>query len=114
MLPRTAYCELCGGDDHDKRVKEGGVITLMECNVCFKVVHPECLRTKGQPYEGVINEDLSNSWECPECCNENSNSDDKVRKSYHHQWGELLPLMLSIDLQYDFYSILFSHTSEIV
>nr|XP_006819064.1 PREDICTED: LOW QUALITY PROTEIN: lysine-specific demethylase 2A-like [Saccoglossus kowalevskii] len=75
VLPHTACCELCGGDDHDERVKDGGIITLMECNVCFKVVHPECLKTEGQPHVGVINEDLSNSWECPQCCSESSDSD---------------------------------------
>ncbi|XP_070573152.1 LOW QUALITY PROTEIN: lysine-specific demethylase 2B-like [Ptychodera flava] len=75
VLPHTASCSVCGGDDHEERVKEDGIITLMECHVCFEVVHPECLKSQGITEKGVINEDLANSWECPKCCSKDSNSE---------------------------------------
>jgi len=45
-------------------------MTLMECNVCWKIVHPQCLRESYPqlPHEGIINNDMPNSWECPKCC----------------------------------------------
>ena len=54
---------------------------LMECNVCWKIVHPYCLReTYPQlTHDGVINDELPNSWECPKCCDAGAPKNVKVR-----------------------------------
>ncbi|XP_077981789.1 E3 ubiquitin-protein ligase RNF213-like [Glandiceps talaboti] len=79
VLPKTAKCVVCNGDDHEERAMENGVVALMKCHICFEVAHPECLKSKGITKEGVINEDLANSWKCPKCCEGSSNSDsDKI------------------------------------
>lgn len=42
--------------------------TLMECGICWEIVHPNCLKTKENlEGEGTINEDLPNSWICIKC-----------------------------------------------
>ena len=42
--------------------------TLMECGVCWEIVHPACLKSKDNlEGEGVVNEDLPNSWICVKC-----------------------------------------------
>lgn len=38
----------------------------MECHQCNDIVHPVCLKDKFEG-EGVINDELLNSWECPRC-----------------------------------------------
>lgn len=81
MLPTAAVCVLCNkGDasnsDADSAAAEAVMQTddpkwqLMECNVCWNIVHPHCLHeTYPQiTHEGVINDELPNSWECPKCC----------------------------------------------
>jgi len=42
----------------------------MECSSCWEIIHPKCLRQKiGEDCgDGVINDDMPNSWECPKCC----------------------------------------------
>ncbi|KAF2358871.1 Zinc finger CXXC-type [Trinorchestia longiramus] len=70
LLPAPAVCYLCGLDGrmlsvYEKKVKDETPSSLMECSICFKVCHPNCIDFPG--VEGVINEDYPNSWECPEC-----------------------------------------------
>ncbi|XP_078680561.1 lysine-specific demethylase 2A-like isoform X1 [Branchiostoma floridae x Branchiostoma belcheri] len=59
-LPNNASCKVCGTDDRD----DDSDTSLMECVICGEIVHPDCLQCEG---EGVVNEDLPNSWECPKC-----------------------------------------------
>ncbi|ELT93702.1 hypothetical protein CAPTEDRAFT_226024 [Capitella teleta] len=66
VLPTSSVCVICSVDQRTEEEET----TLMECGVCWEVVHPRCLR-EHQPEltnEGLINEDLPNSWECPKCC----------------------------------------------
>ena len=83
VLPNCAVCLLC---DLDVRVKaEGGeemmTTTLMECGICWEILHPACLTSKSPDItnEGVISEDLPNSWECPKCCDDGKKGMIKVQ-----------------------------------
>ncbi|XP_038053826.1 lysine-specific demethylase 2B-like isoform X2 [Patiria miniata] len=71
MLPHNAVCAICTREDRpgSSGVKgDSEVSSLMECHQCFEIVHPECQAKELAPeYEGVINEDLANSWQCPKC-----------------------------------------------
>ena len=49
--------------------------TLMECATCFDIVHPNCAGY--DPQNITINDDLPNSWECPQCCEKGHNIDNK-------------------------------------
>lgn len=51
--------------------------TLMECTVCYDIVHPDCLPDAGQG--GLVSEDLPNSWECPQCCESGRHLDYRPR-----------------------------------
>lgn len=44
--------------------------SLMECGLCWEIVHPACLQRNNENYknEGILNEDLPNSWKCSKCC----------------------------------------------
>lgn len=56
---------------------------LMECGICWKICHPICL-LRANPWltsEGVVNDDLPNSWECPVCCTEGKHGQIKVSTS---------------------------------
>ena len=63
---------------------EGGeemmTTTLMECGICWEILHPACLTSKSPDItnEGVISEDLPNSWECPKCCDDGKKGMIKV------------------------------------
>ena len=63
----------------DKPVKTDGAVdddaedyssSLMECGLCWEIVHPLCLRKKNENLnnDGILNEDLPNSWKCSKCC----------------------------------------------
>ncbi|ESO95380.1 hypothetical protein LOTGIDRAFT_52553, partial [Lottia gigantea] len=71
VLPHTATCMIC---EEDQRIKladsDESITTLMECGICWEIVHPECLKKKFEDLdvEGVVNEDIPSSWECPKCC----------------------------------------------
>ncbi|XP_074640784.1 lysine-specific demethylase 2B-like isoform X2 [Tubulanus polymorphus] len=71
VLPNTAVCMICGKDERIKvDSSDDTITTLMECGICWEIVHPNCLRDKYENLaeEGVVNEDLPNSWECAKCC----------------------------------------------
>ena len=81
MLPTSAVCAICGKDE---RIKTEGACepytTLMECGICWEIVHPVCVRdaSQGHRMEGNVNEDLPNSWECPKCCGDGKQGQSKV------------------------------------
>ena len=67
-LPVAAACSVCGKDgwgavpDH-RRQPPGDVESgLVECLLCYDVVHPACV-----PGTGEFLSRLPNSWECPKC-----------------------------------------------
>ena len=48
ILPAVAVCYVCSLDGHmqspwEKKIKEDAPSTLMECKICQKVCHPNCL-----------------------------------------------------------------------
>ncbi|XP_026815605.1 jmjC domain-containing histone demethylation protein 1 isoform X3 [Rhopalosiphum maidis] len=87
MLPITAACGICSLDGWGQQIiipiqktAKDTPSQLMECSVCFEIVHPDCLLK--QPVFtniGTYNEDLPNSWECPKCCKEGKNLESKPR-----------------------------------
>lgn len=88
MLPSNAICQICNQGD-GARVDEGVSeeqltrIEIMECRICFDIVHPLCLK-KSHPemsHPGVIDEDLPSSWECARCCEAGKEGQGKV--SFH-------------------------------
>ncbi|XP_022085617.1 lysine-specific demethylase 2A-like isoform X2 [Acanthaster planci] len=93
MLPHNAVCAICTREERlgSSGVKgDSEVSSLMECHQCYEIVHPDCLAKQlMSEYEGVINEDLANSWQCPKCVakketqgedNEESNQNEKPVK----------------------------------
>lgn len=95
MLPVTAQCVYCNLDGWRQQpvaspqvkshnTQEMGPSTLMECSVCYEIAHPDCAQKacekegEGSQLNGVVNEDLPNSWECPFCCISGKNTDYKV------------------------------------
>jgi len=91
MLPTAAVCALCGkGDAASTDVDSAADSTpmqtddpqwqLMECNMCWNIVHPYCLREAYPQLTryGVVNDDLPNSWECPKCCDAGAPKNVKV------------------------------------
>lgn len=86
MLPVTAACAVCGLDGWGQalvipiqKTNKDIPSSLMECSVCYEIIHPDCLRKQCPELEGVVNEDLPNSWECPKCCRDGKNADYKPR-----------------------------------
>lgn len=83
-LPVTAACKFCNLDGWGQTPaplmgKQGpsAPSTLMECSICFDIVHPECTGKNVQ--DMVVSDDLPNSWECPECCESGRNLNVKIR-----------------------------------
>ena len=89
MLSRDAACELCGLGDVDHDVT--GYVTddddwsqwLMECRVCYQLVHPACLAssTPDLTHAGVLDEDLLSSWDCGRCCETGLQGHNRVSQS---------------------------------
>ncbi|XP_050442390.1 jmjC domain-containing histone demethylation protein 1 isoform X3 [Adelges cooleyi] len=87
MLPITAACSVCTLDGWGQQIvlpiqkaAKDTPSNLMECSVCFEIVHPDCLlRQAVFSNNGTYNEDLPNSWECPKCCKEGKNLESKPR-----------------------------------
>lgn len=98
MLPHTACCMVCGKDGWEKDAEgsEEEASSLMECSICWEIVHPECLSSKSAVQDdGSISDDLPNSWECPKCCQTangkggpipkvRNNSFDKSSQKYYY------------------------------
>jgi len=86
MLPVTAACAMCELDGWGQppvipiqKVTRDTPSSLMECSVCYDIAHPACY-TKSHPgIDGVLNEDLPNSWECPRCCKAGRNREYRPR-----------------------------------
>ncbi|KAL0117142.1 hypothetical protein PUN28_010170 [Cardiocondyla obscurior] len=85
MLPVTSSCKVCnldGWKQHPAPLtgKPFPTIpsTLMECSICFDIVHPECIGLNSK--EITVNDDLPNSWECPQCCEQGRNLDYRPRQ----------------------------------
>ena len=55
-----------------------GPSSLMECSVCYEITHPDCAQKLEPETNGIVNEDLPNSWECPSCCKSGKNTDYRV------------------------------------
>ncbi|VVC24414.1 Zinc finger, PHD-type,Leucine-rich repeat, cysteine-containing subtype,JmjC domain,Leucine-rich [Cinara cedri] len=87
MLPITAACGICSLDGWGQQIvlppqktAKDTPSNLMECSVCFEIVHPNCLLQQATfSNVGSYNEDLPNSWECPKCCKEGKNLESKPR-----------------------------------
>lgn len=46
--------------------------------MCFDIVHPECIGLDSE--EVTVNDDLPNSWECPQCCERGRSLDYRPRQ----------------------------------
>ncbi|GFR58760.1 lysine-specific demethylase 2B, partial [Elysia marginata] len=82
ILPSASVCMLCNqGDQSNPDDPDDISSCLMECGICWEIVHPKCLRKKYENLdsEGVVNEDLPNSWECLKCCNDGKQGQLKAR-----------------------------------
>ncbi|KAJ8888157.1 hypothetical protein PR048_007644 [Dryococelus australis] len=86
VLPSCADCVECGLNGWGEQPIMGQkppnswtVSTLMECSICYEIIHPSCSETRYPELEGMVNEDLPNSWECPKCCSEGKNIDYRPR-----------------------------------
>ena len=98
MLPHNAVCAICTREERPGPAPspcssagprgEPEASSLMECHSCNEIVHPECQAEQAAAgwagYEGVINEDLANSWECPKCVAK-TEAEKEVRSS--SPWG---------------------------
>ena len=94
MLPLSASCMICGkeGSAEKGENSEESVSALMECGICWEIVHPNCFKQKNENIEGdgVVNEDLPNSWECPKCCQDGKRGQIKVIFFFHSNYSILL------------------------
>ncbi|XP_041348389.1 lysine-specific demethylase 2A-like isoform X2 [Gigantopelta aegis] len=82
LLPSTAVCDICHGDELVKDEETGDrVSTLMECGICWSIVHPPCLAEKNPELhsEGNINEDSPNTWMCSKCCQDGKEAQFRMR-----------------------------------
>jgi PHD-finger len=80
MLSRDATCDICGKGDSPRAAEiawcgdinedEDWSSWLMECRVCYELVHPACLRERHPEITcaGVLDEDVPSSWDCCRCC----------------------------------------------
>lgn len=85
MLPVTSSCKVCQMDGWGQppgplmgKPVPVAPSTLMECSACFDIVHPECIGLDSE--EITVNDDLPNSWECPECCERGRSLDHRPRQ----------------------------------
>ncbi|XP_012276970.1 jmjC domain-containing histone demethylation protein 1 [Orussus abietinus] len=85
MLPVTAACKVCHldgwGQQPSPLMGKPTPVTpssLLECSVCFDIIHPECVGL--DPQRIATSEDLPNSWECPQCCESGRNLDYRPRQ----------------------------------
>ncbi|XP_022665564.1 lysine-specific demethylase 2B-like isoform X2 [Varroa destructor] len=91
VLPHTAQCTLCKTERPNQLAPPGvpppddGEVPpgqLMECVQCWEIVHPDCLINAHPEFtlsDGLLNEDLPNSWDCPKCCREGKPEQAKTR-----------------------------------
>ncbi|XP_049794770.1 jmjC domain-containing histone demethylation protein 1-like [Schistocerca nitens] len=86
MLPVTAACVMCALDGWGQapvlpipKTNREAPSSLMECCICYEIIHPDCIAKTIPDTEGIVNEDLPNSWECPKCCKEGKNVEYRPR-----------------------------------
>ncbi|XP_059168236.1 lysine-specific demethylase 2A-like isoform X2 [Physella acuta] len=82
ILPSSSVCMICNQEGKANPDDLDDIsYALMECGICWEIVHPSCLQKKYENLdnEGVVNEDLPNSWECSKCCNEGKQGQLKPR-----------------------------------
>ncbi|XP_061502317.1 jmjC domain-containing histone demethylation protein 1 [Anopheles gambiae] len=91
MLPVTAQCIHCNLDGWRQAPimapaqaklqaqMQEGPSALMECSVCYEISHPDCAQRAAPEAQGIVNDDLPNSWECPSCCKSGKNTDYRPR-----------------------------------
>ncbi len=84
-MPTTVVCTICEKAERslseEREVGEvSDELSVMECGLCWDIVHAECLKEKYENLtsDGIVNEDLPNSWECAKCCHEGKNLQLKV------------------------------------
>jgi rubredoxin len=78
VLPANAACAVCHeGEKPDAGEDEG---ELLECGICWHIHHAACFHSRYglAKDQGVINEDLPSSWECPTCVQEGKQGTSQV------------------------------------
>jgi hypothetical protein len=77
LLPTTTICMLCKIPIN--RRNEDKYNSIYECEFCFEIFHQECFKEKYQNIQinCIINEDLSNCWQCGNCISMGYNIDTK-------------------------------------
>jgi len=86
MLSREAACDICGAGDIDRDwtgdVDDDDEWTqwLMECRICYQLVHPACLATSSPDlgHSGILDEDFPSSWDCSRCCSQGLQGQNRV------------------------------------
>lgn len=90
MLPSNAICQICNEGDGSIAIEGASEsfvseeqltrIEIMECRICFDIVHPLCLKNSHPEisHPGVVDEDLPSSWECARCCEAGKEGQGKV------------------------------------
>ena len=71
-----------------------------QCGLCWEIVHPLCLSQKFENLttEGVLNEDLPNSWKCAKCCYDGKEGQLKVRDMPETCCNELHNLLIIVQI----------------
>lgn len=84
-LPITANCKICNLDGWNQTPaplmgKQAPTVpsSLMECSICYEIVHPSCLKRDDLDSLVVISDDMPSCWECPDCYENGKNV--KIRK----------------------------------
>jgi len=94
LLMSNSICSECGLDGWGEtatnfnrtRTSESN---LMECSLCWSIVHPNCIFAKVNPKTiGIVNDDLPNSWECPICLEKTSPSRPMKRHKSTEEKGQ--------------------------
>ncbi|CAG0879254.1 unnamed protein product [Darwinula stevensoni] len=71
QLPVTSVCSKCEVNGYQGLAPDPEMPSdLMECSICYKILHPKCAKVEMPDVDGITNEDLPNSWECPHCVKE--------------------------------------------
>nr|XP_054749214.1 lysine-specific demethylase 2A-like isoform X1 [Lytechinus pictus] len=83
ILPGKSSCSICKQEDCDAE----GNTTLFECYVCHDITHPACVKEQGFEAEGVMNEELTNSWECPKCVEVEDDDDEEEEDEDEEESG---------------------------